>query len=112
MPGVRAMRRVAAVLLGVSCIGESASRKGPSDRVAADTPYHAAGEEGSGVAVAIVLDNSGSMGNAAPGDTRPKTDVARAAIATMLDATEGFIRAHPDVPVKVAMLWFAGSRRR
>ncbi len=109
MPGVRAMRRVAAVLLGVSCVGESASQKGTSDRGAA-TPYHAAGEEGSGIAVAVVLDNSGSMGNAAPGDTRPKTDVARAAIATMLDATEGFIRAHPDVPVKVAMLWFASSR--
>src|SRR4051812_48319301 len=46
--------------------------------------YVAKGDEGLGAAVAIMIDNSGSMKKNAGSDKRPKYEVARAALEEML----------------------------
>jgi hypothetical protein len=72
-------------------------------------PYQAEVEEGLGAAIAIVLDTSGSMEDQAPGDTRPKYEVALAAIGEMLDATDGFLARRPDFPVRIAIYRFSSD---
>jgi von Willebrand factor type A domain len=67
------------------------------------------GDEGLGAAVAIVVDQSGSMRDAARGDSRPKYVVAREAIAQMLATTDSFIARQPDFPIKVGLLAFASD---
>ena len=69
--------------------------------------YKAEGDEGFGVALDVVLDNSGSMEDRAPGDDRPKYVVAREAIERMLDATDSAIAKRPDYPVKIAIHVFS-----
>jgi len=61
--------------------------------------------------VAILVDTSGSMAKDAPGDDRPKHEVARAALTTMLDATEQFIARRPDFPIKIGLYSFSSNVR-
>ena len=73
------------------------------------TPYKPEVSETFGVAVAILLDTSGSMGDLVPGGARTKDVVARGAIESMLKATDEFAREHPDRKVRVALMHFAGN---
>lgn len=76
---------------------------------AADAPYRARVDEGLGASVAILIDNSGSMWQTAPGDRRAKYVVAREAVEEMLRATEAVIRERPDFPVNVGIYRFSDS---
>jgi hypothetical protein len=66
-------------------------------------------EEGLGVAVAVLVDTSGSMKERAPGDSRPKHVVAQEALEAMLDATDGFVARRPDFPIKIGIYSFSSS---
>ena len=79
--------------------------------VSADAPYQAEVEEGLGAALAILIDTSGSMRERAPGDSRPKSAVAREALEAMLDATDAFIAKRPDFPIKIGLYSFSSSVR-
>src|SRR5688572_20983446 len=57
--------------------------------------YRPEGDEGLGVSIAILLDNSGSMEDRAKGDSRPKYVVAREAIEAMLAATDSVVARQP-----------------
>ena len=72
-------------------------------------PYQAEVEEGLGAALAILIDTSGSMQDAAPGDGRPKHQVALQAIREMFAATDAFVARRPDFPVRVAIYHFASD---
>jgi Mg-chelatase subunit ChlD len=72
-------------------------------------PYQSEVEEGLGAAVAILIDTSGSMKQEAPGDSRPKSVVAREALEAMFDATEAFIAKRPDFAVKVGIYSFSSD---
>jgi hypothetical protein len=74
-------------------------------------PYRSDITEGLGVALDIVLDNSGSMADAARGDKRPKYVVAREAIERMLDATDSAVARRPDFPVLIALHVFSDDVR-
>jgi Mg-chelatase subunit ChlD len=74
--------------------------------------YRSEGDEGLGAAVAIVIDNSGSMNERAQGDSRPKYQVAREAVAEMLVATDSFAVSHPEFPIKVGLYRFASGVTR
>jgi Mg-chelatase subunit ChlD len=76
---------------------------------ASDAPYEAAVEEGVGASVAIIVDTSGSMKDAAPGDSRPKFQVARQALEQMLDATDAFAARRPDFPIKIGLYSFSSD---
>jgi hypothetical protein len=69
--------------------------------------YVPTGDEGLGAAVAIVLDNSGSMEKKAGNDTRPKYVVARQAIREMLASTDSFVQKQPGYPIKVGLFQFS-----
>ncbi|HEX5871741.1 MAG TPA: vWA domain-containing protein [Longimicrobium sp.] len=73
----------------------------------AQAPYKARVDEGLGASVAILIDNSGSMWQRAPGDTREKYRVAKEAVQQMLLATEEIIRERPDFPVNVGIYRFS-----
>ena len=75
-------------------------------------PYVSEVDEGLGIAVVIVLDNSGSMERPAAGDTEPKFQVARRSIEEMLAVTDSFSALNPELPVKVGLFWFSGNVRR
>jgi Mg-chelatase subunit ChlD len=79
---------------------------------ASEAKYQKTGDEGLGAAVAIVIDNSGSMGESAGGDSRPKYEVAREAVAQMLAATDSFVISRPDFPIKVGLYRFASGVTR
>ena len=109
-----------AALLLSACGGESGDAGGdaaagdaPSDSVvlaARDTsqaPYRARVDEGLGASVAILIDNSGSMWQTAPGDARAKFRVARESVEQMLLATEAIIRERPDFLVNVGIYRFS-----
>lgn len=100
---------VAVALLAAGCRGGSGDRSARTDEDAGVAPYQAEVEEGLGAAVAILVDTSGSMREAAPGDSRPKAAVARAALEAMLDATEAFAARRPDFPVKIGLYSFASG---
>ena len=76
-PGRFVARSVAVLMLGIT-VTAGCEVRDPSERrreraaAPADAPYEAAVEEGLGAAVAIIVDTSGSMKDAAPGDGRPK----------------------------------------
>lgn len=74
-------------------------------------PYQAEVEEGLGAAVAILIDTSGSMADDAPGEERPKAEVALEALEDMLDATDAFVAKRPDFPIKVGLYTFATGVR-
>jgi Mg-chelatase subunit ChlD len=82
---------------------------GPGESAA---PYQADIDEGLGAAVAILVDTSGSMRDAAPGDGRPKSIVAREALEAMLDATDAFVAKRPDFPIKIGIYSFSSGVRR
>jgi Mg-chelatase subunit ChlD len=104
---------LAILALGVGLLGgcevERSSRQ--AEPGSADAPYEAALEEGLGAAVAIIVDTSGSMKDPAPGDNRPKFEIAREAIEQMLDATEAFIARRPDFPIKIGLYSFSSDAR-
>jgi Mg-chelatase subunit ChlD len=74
-------------------------------------PYQSEVQEGFGAAIAILLDTSKSMREEAPGDGRPKADVAREALEAMFDATESLIAKRPDFAVKVGIYSFSSHAR-
>src|SRR6188474_40543 len=80
----------------------SAEPRRPGDDEPAAT-YQAEVEEGLSAAVAILVDTSGSMKDAAPGDSRPKYIVAQEALEAMLDATDAFVAKRPDFPIKIGI---------
>lgn len=86
--------------------GDTASAADPSA-----APYQAETEEGLGAAVAILIDTSGSMGDVARGDARPKYLIAREALEAMLDATDAVIAKRPGFPVKVGIYSFSSHVR-
>lgn len=77
-----------------------------------DVPYQAEIEEGLGAAVAILIDTSRSMNEPAPGDGRPKYEVARDALEAMLAATDEFVGRRPDFPIKIGIYSFSSNVRR
>ena len=76
------------------------------------TPYVSEVAEGPGIAVAVLLDNSGSMAENAPGDNRPKYLMARAALRQVLGATRAHLRGDSALPVQVGIYHFASDVRR
>jgi len=114
----RARARVAVLLLLplllLAC--ESRPRRERSAKASAAqqadaAPYQAAVEESMGAAVAILVDTSGSMKDRAPGDSRPKYEVAQDSIEAMLDATDAFVKRRPDFPIKIGLYSFSSSVR-
>ena len=113
----RRVRRVGVTALAALCVGcgGRASDAVPDDdpqvvRAPADSArlvYKSEIDEGVGVALDIVLDNSGSMEEVARGDVRPKYLVAREAIERMLDVTDSAVSKRPDFPVLVALHVFS-----
>jgi Mg-chelatase subunit ChlD len=71
--------------------------------------YVAKGDEGLGAAVAIMIDNSGSMKEKAGNDTRPKYQVARSALEEMLASTDSFAAKQPGFPIKVGIYYFSSG---
>ncbi len=106
---------LAAYLLALSSASPlAACRSGDTALADADddaAPYQAEVEEGLGAAVAILIDTSGSMADDAPGDERPKAEIAYAALEAMLDATDAFVAKRPDFPIKIGLYSFATSVR-
>jgi Mg-chelatase subunit ChlD len=85
-----------------------------SPRVVVNAPrdtgkFVAKGDEGLGAAVAIMIDNSGSMREKAGNDTRPKYQVARAALEEMLASTDSFAAKQPGFPIKVGLYYFSSG---
>jgi len=97
------------ILTTLACGPPGRRERGRSDRPYDDVPYQAEVEEGLGAAVAILIDTSGSMRDSAPGDGRPKFEVARDALEAMLDATDAFIGKRPDFPIKIGVYSFSSS---
>ncbi len=85
---------------------DTATRAGAAAQVA-QPKYVPAGDEGLGAAIAIMVDNSGSMENVARDDDRPKYRVARQALEQMLATTDAFIERQPDFPIKVGLFYFS-----
>jgi Mg-chelatase subunit ChlD len=96
-----------------AAFGSSGCSGSRSDRAARDVldeaPYQAESEEGLGAAVAILVDTSGSMKERAPGDSRPKSVVAREALEAMLDATDAVVARRSGFPIKVGVYNFSSS---
>jgi Mg-chelatase subunit ChlD len=104
----RSMTGMVGILALAGCDNSSKQPSGDSgDTGAAVERYKPEGDEGLGVSVAIVLDNSGSMRDKAPGDKRRKFEVAKIAIEKALDATEAALTKRPDYPVKVSLILFS-----
>jgi Mg-chelatase subunit ChlD len=78
---------------------------------AAAAPYARSADENLGAAVAIMVDNSGSMAKRAGGDSRPKYVVAREALQQMLASTDSFIAKQPGFPIKVGLYQFSSTVR-
>lgn len=99
------------VTLAVGCStkpGQS-SRDGASAKAADAGKYVPEGDEGLGASVAILVDNSGSMEEAAALDQRPKYQVAREALEAMIASTDSFVARQPGFPVNVGLYQFAGT---
>jgi Mg-chelatase subunit ChlD len=105
----------AVVVLSTLACGSPARSPRESDRSRRpaydDVPYQAEVQEGLGAAIAILIDTSGSMRQRAAGDDRPKFEVARDALAAMLDATDGFVAKRPDFPIKIGIYSFSSGVR-
>jgi Mg-chelatase subunit ChlD len=97
-----ALLAAAFVALASGGCGEEAAPAGPYPVEVEPTP---------GVAVALLIDTSGSMGETVAGDREPKHRVARAAATRMLDATEALLRERPGLAVEVAVIAFAADAR-
>ena len=90
---------------------DNAPARSADQNIESAAPYQAEVEEGVGAAVAILVDTSGSMRDAAEGDPRPKYVVAQQAIEAMLDATDAFIAKRPDFPIKIGVYSFSSGVR-
>ena len=100
------------LIVAAACSESSESDDSTDGASASDrTPYRSEVDEGLGVALDIVLDNSGSMADTARGDNRPKYLVAREAIERMLYATDSAIAQRPDFPVLIALHVFTDDVR-
>src|SRR5712671_2935869 len=109
-----APRRVVALVVVLTVIGVIRGQMANRDDSAADESaptdqgkYKAAGDEGLGAAIAIMLDNSGSMRDTARGDSRPKYEVARDALGAMLASTDSFVAKQAGFSVKVGLYYFS-----
>lgn len=104
-------RRTMTGLLGIVALVACDGSRSDADKAVVVRPdsehYKPEGDEGLGVSVAIVLDNSGSMKDKAPGDSRRKFEVAKTAIEQTLNATEAALTKRPDYPVKVSLILFS-----
>jgi hypothetical protein len=111
--GARIAFGISALLLVAGCEPPADSDEPDSalSTAASSAPYRSEVQEGLGVALDIVLDNSGSMRDKAKGDDRPKNIVAREAIERMLDATDSAIAKRPDFPVLIAVHVFSDEVR-
>ena len=78
---------------------------------ATEQRYARSADEGLGAAVAIMVDNSGSMREIAPGDRRPKFEVARDALNEMLASTDSFLVKQTGFPIKVGLYQFSNDVR-
>lgn len=106
---MRASIGVAALVLIVQCRREQGAQRETSPSTEQrDSPayYQAAFTEHPGAAIVILVDTSGSMADPAPGDNRPKSDVAREALKGVLAATDEFARRRPGYPIDVAIFGF------
>ena len=115
-PGRFVARPVAVLMLGIALaagceVHERSERRRAGAAAPAEAPYEAAVEEGLGAAVAIIVDTSGSMKDAASGDGRPKSQIARQSIEQMLDATDAFLAKRPDFPIKIGLYSFSSDVR-
>lgn len=111
---VGALLPVLALAAGLSAGCERQRSERRADRSTsepAEAPYQAEVEEGLGAAIAILIDTSGSMREAAPGDARPKYAIAHQALEQMLDATDAFVAKRPDFPIKIGIYSFASDVR-
>jgi hypothetical protein len=97
-----------ALALGSAACGSGTDRSsGEASASEADGgKYVPETDEGLGASVAILLDNSGSMERDAPGDRRPKYQIAREAIEAMLASTDAFVAQRPDFRVNVGLYQF------
>jgi hypothetical protein len=77
--------------------------------IASNAKYVPAGDEGLGAAVAIMVDNSGSMLEKAGDDRRSKYQVARQALEEMLASTDSFAARQPGFPIKVGLYYFSSG---
>jgi hypothetical protein len=104
---------VSLVALALNLTACDGPRRSPTSTVDEESPapYQSEVQEGFGAAVAILIDTSKSMREEAPGDGRPKADVAREALDAMFDATESLITKRPDFAVKVGIYSFSSHAR-
>lgn len=109
-PILRALM-LAPVLATIAC-GSDGVRERRARPAYDGVPYQAEIDEGLGAAVAILIDTSGSMDEPAPGDRRPKYQVARDALEAMLTATDAFVARRPDFPIKIGVYSFSSHVRR
>ncbi len=65
--------------------------------------------EVAGLAVAVLVDRSGSMSESIDGSVERKEHIARRAISKAFDATKVYAAKRPDYPVKVGLIAFAGE---
>jgi Mg-chelatase subunit ChlD len=68
-----------------------------------------------GIAVAVLVDVSGSMRepvSSGVGQGRPKIEIARASVLRLLGQVDQFVREHPDKPVKVGVYEFSARTRQ
>ncbi|HEX2204488.1 MAG TPA: vWA domain-containing protein [Longimicrobium sp.] len=64
-------------------------------------------DETPGIAVAVLIDQSESMADTAPGSRTPKYALARDAVARVLEATTEHRRENPEIAVKVGLYPFS-----
>jgi Mg-chelatase subunit ChlD len=106
---------IAAILvaLAAGCAQEGAreDEQDSAELQTADSIYPRS-DEGLGAAIAIVIDNSGSMEESAAGDPRPKYVVAREAIEAMLEATDSLAATRADFPIMITIFSFATRATR
>lgn len=101
---------VGALALSLTACDDATRRsRAPIDEEASAAPYQSEVDEGLGAAVAILIDTSGSMGEQAVGDDRPKAAVAREALEAMFDATESLVATRPGFAVKVGIYSFSSD---
>ena len=115
-PWLRGAAGIAAFTLLLSALacdsGGRSNRRAdaaPAEDAESAAPYQAEVEEGLGAAVAILVDTSGSMREVAPGESRPKYEIAREALEAMLDATDGFVAKRPEFPIKIGVYSFSSG---
>ena len=112
----RSGRRLLAILIAIAAVfflrSRPSSRPVVDEQSAADTTeqgrFRPTVQEGLGASVAILLDQSGSMGDAPnSGGDNPKYAIARDALAQVLAQTDSFVATQAGFPVNVGLYVFA-----